>query len=170
MTLTDINKDIYRKHLNVVIVSFVLGFAILSLAIGQLLISQFGSAIEGESNFTFNLIGVAIGLAISAFILSRCRQHPYFKEIYYVWQLKQLQNAIYRKVAKIKPKAMEGDVTALQIMDFYYRSLAQVYQLDNNTLTMNELESNHQIIKDKAEQYRMSLSQTSFDKAVLSQF
>ena len=115
-------------------------------------------------------MGVAIGLAISAFILSRCRQHPYFKEIYYVWQLKQLQNAIYRKVTKIKPKAMEGDVTALQIMDFYYRSLAQVYQLDNNTLTMNELESNHQIIKDKAEQYRMTLTQTSFDKAVLSQF
>ena len=170
MTLTDINKDIYRKHLNVVIVSFVLGFAILSLAIGQLLISQFGSAIEGESNFTFNLIGVAIGLAISAFILSRCRQHPYFKEIYYVWQLKQLQNAIYRKVAKIKPKAMEGDVTALQIMDFYYRSLAQVYQLDNNTLTIKTVQQSLDNIVELSEKWSIELDIEAFSKDLVAKF
>ncbi|QOL24944.1 DUF3087 family protein [Thalassotalea sp. LPB0316] len=170
MILIDIDKATYRKHLNVVIVSFVLGFALLSLLFGQLLISQFSSGIEGESHFRFNLIGVVIGLAISSFVLSHMRKHEYFKEIYYVWQLKQLQNAIYRKVAKIKPKALAGDIDALQVMDFYYRSLAQVYELDNNTLTMNELVKNHQIIKDKAQEYHINLEQTRFDKAVLSKF
>lgn len=170
MTLIDIDKDTYRKHLNVVIISFVFGFAILSLLFGQVLISAFSSGVEGESHFRFNLMGVVIGLAISSFTLSRFRKHAYFKEIYYVWQLKQLQNAIYRKVAKIKPQAMEGNIDALQTMDFYYRSLAQVYTLDNNTLTMNELVKNHQIIKDKAQEFQMTLAQTSFDKKVLSNF
>jgi len=168
MTLIEIDKEIYRKNLNVVIVSFVASFAVLALLFGQLLIAQFGQA-DG-SNFKLNLFGVVIALIICSLVLSRCKNSEFFKEIYYVWQLKQLQNAIYRKVAKVKPEALSGNVTALQIMDFYYRSLAQVYELDNNTLTMTELTKNHQEIKDKAESHQLDIETTTLEKSVLSQF
>ena len=67
-----------------------------------------------------------------------------------MWQLKQLQNKIYRKLKSVQQAAKDNNRNALVILSFYYQSLALVYELDNNTLTIsnvnNELEKLQQCI------------------------
>mgnify|MGYP000468796162 FL=1 len=53
--------------------------------------------------------------------------------------IKQCQNQIYRKLKSIKKAASENDTAAIAILVFYYRSLKQVYELDDNTLTINNI-------------------------------
>ncbi len=58
----------------------------------------------------------------------------------YVWNLKQIHNQIYRKLKRIQPKAEQGDREALTILYFYYTTQKQVYDLDNNTLTIKTVQ------------------------------
>ncbi|WDE07753.1 DUF3087 family protein [Thalassomonas viridans] len=91
-------------------------------------------------NFRYNLLGVILALLACAAILHQLKDSRYFREIYYVWQLKQLQNLIYRRLKKIKQAAAGGDADALVILSFYYAGLKQVYLLDDNTLTLGKVE------------------------------
>jgi hypothetical protein len=67
-----------------------------------------------------------------------------------VWQLKQLQNKIFRKLKSVQQAAKDNNRDALVILSFYYQSLSLVYNLDNNTLTIsnvnNELDKLQQCI------------------------
>ena len=176
MQLQQIEKTQYRKRLNVVIVSFILGFGALSVLYGSLLISLFSSVdmqvtttdVEGKDNFKLNLIGVVLGLITSAAILHRMRNHPFFKEIYYVWQVKQIQNLIYRKLGNVKNAVKNGDVNAMITLDYYYKSLKQIYYLDDNTITLSTVEKEHQEYLKMFEEMNLSISAEKFDKSMLN--
>ena len=180
MELKNIDKTLYRKRLNVVIVSFILGFGISSVLFGTLLISLFAAtdvhlvadsvAGEGKSNFKLNLIGVVLGLILSTLVLHRLRNHPYFDEIYYVWQIKQIQNLIYRKLSKIKQSANDGDVNAMIVLNFYFESLKQIYKLDDNTITLSTVEKEHQHYQMMFEERNIVISTSQFTKSMLNEF
>ncbi len=168
MKLIEINKARYRKHLNIIIVGFILGFTLLSLIYGQVLIALFS---DGEgSNFRYNLTGVILGLFTSAIVLSKLREHDFFKEVYYVWQLKQLMNLIYRKLKKIKAQADENDVNALIILLYYYQASQQVYLLDDNTLTLSTTTKALADIQEKISSLNLTLSGDDFNKSMLDSF
>ncbi|MFW1207152.1 DUF3087 domain-containing protein [Vibrio parahaemolyticus] len=158
MEIQKINKEIYRKKVNLVIGGFVVLLAVSSLAFSTLLISLFGNTnIQPEQstgNFHWNLIGVLLSLATSLSLLNQFKTRPYMKEVHYVWKLKQLHNKIYRKLKSIKAAASSDDLQALTILKFYYTTQKQVFELDNNTLTMSsvnkELEAIDQIEVDKS--------------------
>ncbi len=173
MKLIEVNKAIYRKHLNIVIVAFISSLLILSLVFGTGLIavlSDVAVPTEEVNNFNYNLLGVILSLLFCGMALHQLKNTPFFKEIYYVWQLKQSQNLIYRKVKKVKAAAKQADVNALIIMNFYYTSLKQVYLLDDNTLTLSKLERDlnelHQLIAD----HNLSISSEQFTKTLLKAF
>lgn len=180
MKLQSIDKSTYRHKLNRIIVGFVLGFAALSILFGTLFIELFTfgdipqTLAEGEeprSNFKFNLAGVIVGLVVSGAVLHRLRETTYFTEVYYVWQVKQVQNLIYRKLSKINKAAFEQhDADAMRILNYYYESLKQVYQLDDNTLTMTKVNNDHQKVVELAESHHISFENYEFDKAQLAQF
>lgn len=179
MKLQNIDKLQYRHRLNRIIIGFIISFALLSLGFGTLLIELFGytgeqvveNMAEKPSNFKFNLAGVVIALVICGAILHRLRENEYFNEVYYVWQVKQLQNLIYRKLNKIKSAATEkSDVEAIKVLNFYYESLKQVYQLDDNTLTMSTVDAEHQQIITLAEKHQIRLDNAEFDKQVLNNY
>ena len=91
MTLIDINKQVYRKHLNIIIIGFIIVFMLLALIFGQGLIAIFAdgqASTAQQSNFRYNLVGVVFALIACMVILSQLREQPFFKEVYYVWQLK----------------------------------------------------------------------------------
>lgn len=77
MKIESINKPLYRRKANIVIVGFVVLFALSSLAFGSLLISLFGNqaVVEQEStgNFHWNLIGVLLGLLTSVSLLNQVK-------------------------------------------------------------------------------------------------
>ena len=144
MKLVDIDKVTYRKHANIVIGCIIVSLAVISLVVSYSLIAFCGqtpvAGAESTSNFKFNLAGVIAAALICASILYTLRDHAFLSEVYYIWQLKQLNNKIYRKLRKVKAAAESNDENALACLLFYYTALKQVYLLDDNTLTMSSLQ------------------------------
>ncbi|MBA6390680.1 DUF3087 domain-containing protein [Colwellia sp. BRX10-3] len=189
MKLKDIQKPVYRKHLNIIIVGFIASLLILALAYGQSLIMLFADSAKlmadpanvaageianevsaTESNFRYNFFGVLLALLTCVFALHRLRFSGFFSEVYYVWQIKQQQNAIYRKLKKIKTAATNDDVNALVILNFYYASLKQIYLLDDNTLTMSKLNTDISELNTRIENLHLTISTDQFDKSMLADY
>lgn len=185
MEIRSIDKAIYRQRLNLFMVGFFVIFAVLALVFGSLLIAAFGQPIiegvadaEVQSNFRFNLLGVVIALALSTLLVNGFKNKPWMAEIYYIWQLKQLHNKVYRKLAKIKPTAFEGDINGIIILAFYYKTTKLVYELDNNTLTISkvnlDIKKLEKLINDKGlnENSSAGIDQLAekFDASLIDQF
>ena len=168
MQLINIDKRRYRKHLNIIIAGFIGTLLILALFFGQLLIASFEQA--GVNNFRYNLLGVVLSLLACAAILHTLKGSAFFKEIYYVWQVKQIQNLIFRKLKKIKASANNDDVNALVILSFYYQSLQQVYQLDDNTLTITKVNKDLSDLQETIANKNVNISADQFDKKMLSSY
>ncbi|AWB57305.1 DUF3087 family protein [Colwellia sp. Arc7-D] len=191
MKLKDIDKAVYRKHLNIIIVGFIASLLTLALVYGQALIMLFADSTQllttpanvttgelvneatgTESNFSYNFMGVLLALLTCVFALHRLRFSAFFSEVYYVWQVKQQQNLIYRKLKKIKVAAGadEVNVNALIILNFYYASLKQVYLLDDNTLTMSKLNTDINELNSQLENLNLTLSTDQFEPSMLADF
>lgn len=143
MKLQDINKVRYQKHLKTVMAGMVISLAILGVSFGQLLISLLSDG--NGSNFYYNLVGVVLAAALCLKVVHSIRHHDFMTEVYYVWQLKQALNSIYRKLKKIQQARDEDNINALIVLNFYYAASEQLFTLDDNTITMDSLK------KDKAE-------------------
>ncbi|CAK2954510.1 DUF3087 family protein [Vibrio crassostreae] len=174
MKLQKINKEEYRKKMNLLLVSLVGSLAVFAIVFGTILIDLFGSgqSIAGEStgNFHLNVLGVILSVALNAFIVSRVKGHDYFKEALYVWNLKQIHNQIYRKLKRIQPKAEQGDRDALTILYFYYTTQKQVYDLDNNTLTIKTVQQSLDNILELSEKWSIELDIEAFSKDLIEKF
>ncbi|HHF0487918.1 TPA: DUF3087 domain-containing protein [Vibrio antiquarius] len=166
MEIKKINKDIYKKKVNLVIGGFVALLAISSLAFSTLLIVLFGNTEvvpeQSTGNFHWNLIGVLLAVATSLFLLNQIKTRPYMEEVLYVWKLKQLHNKIFRKLKSIKAAASNDDVKALTTLKFYYTTQQQVFELDNNTLTMSSVNKELEAIEQIEAEQSLDLDITSF--------
>ncbi|MDH6028067.1 DUF3087 family protein [Vibrio splendidus] len=174
MKLQKINKEEYRKKMNLLLVSLVGSLALFAIVFGSILIELFGSAgsVTGEAtgNFHLNVFGVILSVALNAFIASRVKGHNYFKEALYVWNLKQIHNQIYRKLKRIQPKAEQGDREALTILYFYYTTQKQVYDLDNNTLTIKMVQQSLDNIVELSKKWSIELDIEAFSKDLVAKF
>lgn len=168
MQLIEIDKSRYRKHLRIVFIATALVLLALTLAVSTLIIQLFG--VEGESHFWFNLLGVAIAAATVVFILMKLRHHAFMEEVVYVWDLKQILNKIYRKQKKIEEKMDAGNQQAMIVMNFQYRGSKQLYLLDDNTITLTELNSKIAQLDKRLLAAGLSLSTDTFDIAMLGSF
>ncbi|MCS0047158.1 MULTISPECIES: DUF3087 domain-containing protein [Vibrio diabolicus subgroup] len=169
MEIKKINKDIYKKKVNLVIGGFVALLAISSLAFSTLLIVLFGNTEvvpeQSTGNFHWNLIGVVLAVATSLSLLNQIKTRPYMEEVLYVWKLKQLHNKIFRKLKSIKAAASNDDVKALTTLKFYYKTQQQVFELDNNTLTMNSVNKELEAIEQIEAAQSLDLYITSFKES-----
>jgi hypothetical protein len=191
MILKDIEKAIYRKRLNFVIVGFIASLLVLSLAYGQGLIALFADSVdmpaptaqvtavaselvpevaEPANNFKFNFFGVLMALLTCVFALHRLKTSEFFTEVYYVWQVKQQQNYIYRKLKKIKAAAKSDDVDALIILNFYYASLKQIYLLDDNTLTISKLNKDITELDAQIQSKQLTISTEQYQQTMLTAY
>ncbi|WP_135457111.1 DUF3087 family protein [Vibrio echinoideorum] len=174
MKLQKINKEEYKKKMNLLLVSLVGSLALFAIVFGSILIELFGSvgSVTGEAtgNFHLNVLGVFLSVALNAFIASRVKGHDYFKEALYVWNLKQTHNQIYRKLKRIQPKAEQGDREALTILYFYYTTQKQVYDLDNNTLTIKTVQQSLDNIVELSEKWSIELDIKAFSKDLVAKF
>ncbi|PTA49627.1 DUF3087 domain-containing protein [Shewanella morhuae] len=171
MKLQEIDKTRYRKNMNLLIVILVLSLVGLSLAFGSVLIAIFGATpVPGEptGNFHLNLLGVMLSVGLCGAVLHHVKERPFFREIYYVWRLKQLHNRIYRKLVKIKAAAAKNDVNALITLLFYYTTLRQVYLLDDNTLTLPALTQDLNRLNAQIDSLGLLLSAEQFTPEMLS--
>ncbi|EGQ8018074.1 DUF3087 domain-containing protein [Vibrio sp. Vb2880] len=169
MEIKQINKDIYKKKVSLVIGGFVALLAISSLAFSTLLIVLFGNTEvvpeQSTGNFHWNLIGVVLAVATSLSLLNQIKTRPYMEEVLYVWKVKQLHNKIFRKLKNIKAAASNDNVKALTTLKFYYTTQRQVFELDNNTLTMSSVNKELEAIEQIEAAQSLDLDITSFKES-----
>ena len=174
MKILNIDKDTYRKKTNLVMVGFVGCLAVLALVFGFILIALFGSEGITESgstgNFHLNVLGVILAVIVSSVVMNKVKSNPYFNEIMYVWKLKQIHNRIYRRLAKIKEKAARNDHDSLLILAFYYTTQQQVFNLDNNTLTITEVQKSLDATNEQAAEMNFSFDLNNFDVGLLDKY
>lgn len=168
MKLIQIDKARYRKHLNQVIIACVIGLAVGSLAISQTLIALFPD--PSGSHFHWNLLGVVVCSLLVGFVLNKYRNHDYMTEIVYVWELKKALNKITRKMPKLKAAGHEGNADALLAIHYSYAGSRLLWQLDDNTITMDELAIKQAELDSVADKYNLSLDAERYDESILKQF
>ena len=168
MKLEQINKLRYRKHLNIVIIVCILALASLSLAISQSAIYFFTDR-EG-THFWLNLMGVAIATLFIGSLLSRYKQHDFMTEVYYVWRLKQQINYIHRKHQVLEKAIKEDNVTAMTAMSFYFEACKQLYELDDNTITLSTLNKKANELEDKINSLNLNINIANHHQDNLQQF
>jgi len=168
MQLKEIDKERYSKHFKQLFIGVVLLMLIVGVGSGQLLILLFT---DGEGTHTLlNAIGVLIAALITGSLLRRYKEHPFMYELLYVWELKQQLNKIYRKQKAIKAAMEEGDRDAMVIMNFSYQGSKQLYHLDNNTLTMEELNRSIVELEKLLEQYQYQITLEEYRQELLERF
>lgn len=168
MKLIEIDKERYRKHLNRVLVGCAFSLAIFSLMLSQLLIFLFPD--PSGSHFHWNAIGVLVSAALVGFLLSKNRHHSYLSEVYYVWQLKQALNKITRKMRKLEAAAQQGNADAMLALQYSYSGSRLLWQLDDNTIIMDELAVKQTELNNLAEKYNVSLNVDEYNEQLLKQF
>ncbi|EGG94456.1 hypothetical protein IMCC1989_2757 [gamma proteobacterium IMCC1989] len=168
MKLIEINKTRYRRHLKIVMAGCAVGLALGSLGVSQTLIAFFPD--ESGSHFYWNLLGVVVAGVTMAWFLNRSRQHDFMTEVVYVWELKQSLNKINRKIAKLDAASREGDADALLAMHYSYAASRLLWQLDDNTLLMDELLIKQADLNNLAAQYEVTLNADDYSEALLARF
>lgn len=168
MQLKEIDKKRYRQHLNIVFASIAIALIIITLGASTLYIQLLST--PEESHFLHNLAGVVTAAAIVIFVLNKLRSHPFMHEVVYVWDLKQQLNRIYRKQKKIEAAVEDNDHDAMIILNFQYRGSKQLYELDDNTITMEGLLSRIRVLDKKMVAAGLSLSTDLYDPAMLNRF
>ncbi|MDH5368533.1 MAG: DUF3087 domain-containing protein [Gammaproteobacteria bacterium] len=168
MQLREIDKVRYSKHYRIVFAGIAFVLLIIAPATSALFISLFSN--PEDSYFFHNLAGVVVGVAIVAFSLTKFRQHPYLYEVVYVWDLKQQLNRIHRKQRKIEAAIENNDNDAMIIMNFMLRGSKQLYELDDNTITMEDLLRKIQLHDERMQAAGLSSSTDSYNPAMLERF
>jgi len=183
MNIKEIDKSLYRQRLNHVIVGFIAMLSLLALLYGSALIAIF-SLVEPSfvnnvsetknsetSNFKYNFVGVLLALLSCGMLLNSLKKKEFFDEIYYVWQIKQIQNQIYRKLNNIKKSVYEEDnIDAMIILHYYYTTLKQIYLLDDNTLTLSTLNKNMERLNDTLTNKNIVVCTEQFNKEMITSF
>lgn len=168
MKLQKIDKQLYRSRLNVVIVSCIAALAVASLAISQTLIALFPA--ESGSHFYWNLLGVVVSAIGVVVTLSKLKTHPKMHEVAYVWDLKQALNLIYRKKRKLDAAAEQGNADAMLALQFSYEGSRQLWQLDDNTITMDSLNTAQEKLDELAKEYGVELDASQYHSDILKSF
>ncbi|MBF7073563.1 DUF3087 domain-containing protein [Glaciecola sp. MH2013] len=168
MKLIKVDKRRYRKHLNYLIIACIAALLIGSLGISQTLIALYPD--ESGSHFHWNLTGVVITSAIVGFALNKIKHHDFMTEVYYVWRLKQVLNKIHRKMMKLKSAADSGDVVAMTAIQYSYAGSRLLWELDDNTIIMDQLALDQAALNTLAEKHHIKLDIETFSLDSLKTF
>ena len=168
MRLRSIDKNRYSKHYKIVFGTIVMALIVISLSTSALLIRVFST--PDTSNFVLNLAGVVVAALLTLYGLYRFRHHPFMDEVMYVWNLKQQLNRIYRKQRKIEPLIDECDLDAMVIMNYFYQGSKQLYELDDNTITLDNLTIKFNHLNDRLEQTGLKLTTDQYDPGMLDRY
>ena len=168
MKLQTIDKVRYRYRLNRLLAACAGTLLIGSLVISTGLIALFGQ-VQGD-NFYFNLAGVILSGVFITSMLIKYKHHPLMHEIHYVWLLKQQLNLINRKLLKLDKAAAENNVDALIILNFSYQGSMQLWQLDDNTITLDVLNNKITKLEQQVKSLNVEISCADYDAKLLKQF
>lgn len=168
MQFKQVDKARYQKRLNTVVVGSIATLTIVSLGLSQLLIALYPD--ESGSHFNWNFLGVVVGCITVGLLFKKFKNHTYMSDVYYVWQLKQTINQIHRKLAKVKLAVEQDDVNAMIVLNYYYQACRKLWQLDDNTITIEELGVWQSALNTRADGLNLELQVEDFQLELLAQY
>lgn len=168
MQLQTIDKALYQRRYKRVAITLALSLAVLGLSFSTLLIAIMGNSIN---NTALNAAGVLLAVAVLISALQHLKVKPYFVEVAYVWSLKQELNQITRRLRHVKTAAESGNRNAMVILSFSYAGSKQLWQLDDNTLIMDELQGWQAQLAEQQQRYGIAeVSETEYRRELLKAF
>ncbi len=168
MKLHSIDKALYRKRLNIILVAAIVILLTVSLTVSNALIALFGTDVSGD-NFWWNVGGVICGALVLAMLFKVIEKKPFMSEINYVRRLKREMNRIYRSSKKLLPAIEENNEKALIISYFNLQASKQVYELDNNTLTMDELNEKIRLLDERIAELGLQISVEDYQPSLIAE-
>lgn len=165
MQLELINKQRYRRHLNIVIGACIATLVIGSLGVAQLLILLLPE--PSGSHFYWNFLGVVTTCLLLVYLLLKFKNHDFMTEVTYVWDLKQSLNKITRVMRKLKIAANQGNQNAMNALQFSYDGSRQLWLLDDNVLTLQSLVDCQKELDQLAIKYDLQLDANSYHSDLL---
>ena len=164
MKLENIDKARFKKRLNRFQAALVAGLLVLSLALSQIYTGLWGS---GDSNTLLNLAAVGTSLFVLAGIMNLIKDKPWMYEIRYMRQLKAELNRIYRASRKLEQALEEDNPDAIVVKYFQLHGSRHLYQLEDNTLTLEELNRQIADLDERIKQRGMQVSAEDYAPAML---
>ena len=135
--LREIDKAQYKRRLNRLQGGTVLALFVLGIGLAELYRALWA---DGESSTLLNAAGVLSAVAILGVVFSQIKDKPWMSDIRYTWRLKQELNRIYRSSRKLEEALANDHPTALCIQNFHLRGSRHLYLIEDNTLTVPELD------------------------------
>lgn len=167
MHLQEIDKTTYQTRsrnsylaLCGLLILFTLGWSTLYIALFS----------NSDNNFIFNLLGVVSALISVLPIVNYCKHKAWFTEVIYVWRLKRELNKINRKMRHLVKAMNNGDAEAFVIVKFSYVGSRQIWQLDDNTLMLNELDRSEHKLTEQAEKLGINVNANDYRSSMLAKY
>ena len=167
MKLKTIDKALYRKRMNILIGVNLTVLMVTALSVSNILIHYFGG--PDGSNFWLNVGGVVAAIAVMSLMFYTIKDKPFMEEINYVRGLKAELNRIYRKSAKLEKALEEKKEFAFIISYFNLQASKQIYQLDDNTLTLPELNEKIEALDKQIAEQGLEISIDDYRSSFLDQ-
>ena len=167
MQLQKIDKNIYQQRSRYTYIGISCLLILFTLLWSTLFIALFS---DSPDNFYLNLMGVIAAIISVIPVVFTLREKEWFYEVMYVWRLKQELNKINRKMAKLTKAMNNGDVGAFEIVKFSYQGSRQIWQLDDNTLMLNELTISENKLEQRAEQLNLTIDASNYSSVALQKY
>tara|TARA_R110002167_G_scaffold107987_13_gene275975 strand:+ start:3879 stop:4448 length:570 start_codon:yes stop_codon:yes gene_type:complete len=165
--LRSIDKTTYKKRLNQV-----QGGAVITLLVLALLFSELYRALwaGGESSTLLNALAVATAAALVALLFNRIKDKPWMADMVYLWRLKRELNRIYRSSKILEQALAAGDRDAFVIQNFNLRGAKLLYESEDNTLTLPELQEKIIELENTLSERQLTVSLDEYSPALLDTF
>ncbi|MEE1672339.1 DUF3087 family protein [Agarivorans aestuarii] len=167
MQFQNIDKAVYQQRSRYTYIGISGLLIVFTLLWSSLFIAVFSS---GPDNFYLNLLGVVAAVISVVPVVLTLKNKPWFYEVMYVWRLKQELNKINRKMATLVKAMNTGDVTAFEIVKFSYLGSRQIWELDDNTLMLNELAISENKLEQQAEQFNLGIDANNYTTSALQNY
>ena len=166
MSFRTIDKIEYKQRLNRSQLLAAISLLVLSLVISEVLRATVADP-GSTDHFWLNAGSVAMALIIVIAIFMRCRRYPYFEDIMYIWQLKQVTNQIYQNNRHIERGLQQDCPAAIECHHFYLSASIYIYKLEDNTLTLSELSRELDQLRQQMQRLELIFDIESFDLETL---
>ncbi|ASP39292.1 hypothetical protein CHH28_11655 [Bacterioplanes sanyensis] len=130
-----IDKASYQQRVSRLQWALIAALLLIGLSLSELYHQLWGH----DSGLWLNFAAVVSALALVSIALYLLRDRPWMEDIRYVLRLKSELNRIYRSSRALEEALQRDDETAIRIRYYSLHGSYYLYQLENNTLTLEEL-------------------------------
>lgn len=166
MALPVIDKARYKKRLNWLQGSAVVLLMLSALLFSNLLVSHYGS--DG-SNLWLNATAVLLSVLLLSLIFAVLKHQPWMADIRYIMQLKQRLNRIYRASKAVDAAVANDQKNGLIVRYFSLHASKYLYQLEDNTLTLEELQQQIDDLDEQIARLQLTIGLDDYSDDILQQ-